>query len=126
MGEETINQKVGGQKVGGWMVTDLVDLKKQKSLISSRERQEAICFALQNSQQAQKQLAPNASGRRKEDEANDKKCVERMFKKQLSPQSIFPLFFFHVVEAWSFIFERGNRGPLNWQTPGTVEGWAPY
>lgn len=34
-------------------------------------------------------MAPNASGRGREDEANEKKWVERMFKKQWSPQ-VFP------------------------------------
>lgn len=67
-------------------------------------------------------MTSNASGRGREDEANNKKCVERIFKKQWSPQSFFPLLFFHVVEAWSFISQKRNRGSLSLRTPY----WAPY
>lgn len=66
-------------------------------------------------------MAPNASGRGREDEANDKRCVERMFKKQLSPQSLSPLFFQIKLGA---LFARKGTEAL-WLVD-ISHSWVPY
>lgn len=55
------------------------------------------------------------------------RSVEGMLKKQLAPTKSFPPCSSTILaDTWSFIPGKGNRGSLNWGTPGTVESQVPH
>ena len=69
-------QNVEGQKVDEQVETDLLDSKKHNSKLAAKKGKNSLFFTAELPV-AQESMAPNTSGRGREDEANNRKICEK-------------------------------------------------